>query len=136
MIELCAGSGLLMAVFAGVFDLGYTLLQYNKLFTAVAAGARYGSAIPYDSATATPSAAFVAAVQNMVIYGDPASGATPIVAGLTTGEVQVTVTFNNGIPSAVSVSVVGYGIRSVFGAHTLSGKPAASFPYHGVWAPA
>src|SRR5262249_35620747 len=115
---------------------GYALIQYNRLETAVAQGAQYASVVPYDSATTTPSAAFLASVKNMVLYGKPQTGTSPVVSGLTTSNVSLTVTFTNGVPSSMKVAVTGYTINALFRTHTLTGKPAAIFPYRGVWAPA
>ncbi len=71
----------------------------------------------------------------MVVYGTPVAGGTPVVSGLTAGHVKVTVTFANGVPASVSVSITGYTINALFRTHALSGKPQVTFPYQGVWAP-
>jgi Flp pilus assembly protein TadG len=104
MIEFAIGSGVLLMVFTGTFQFGYTFYQYNNLENAVARGARFASLTPYDSATATPSDAFRSAVRNMVLYGSPTAGAAPALPGLTADNVQLTVTFTNGVPSAMTVS--------------------------------
>ena len=136
LVEFAVGSGVLLAAFAGTFELGYTLNQYNRLLTAVAQGARYASLIPYDSPTNTPSAAFLTAVQNVVLYGAPAAGATAVLSDITASNVRLTVTFSNGVPSSVTVSITGYTLNALFGNHLLTGKPQVSYPYQGVWAPA
>jgi Flp pilus assembly protein TadG len=135
MVEFAVGSGVLLAAFAGTFDIGYTLIQYDKLQTAVAHGARYASMVPYDSATETPSATFLSAVQNMVLYGSPVAGNTPVLSGLTAGNVKLCVTFANGVPSSMEVSITGYTINALFRTPTLTGKPQVTYPYQGVWAP-
>ena len=136
IVEFAAGSGLLMAVFSGTFDFGYTLIQYNRLETAVAQGARYASVVPYDSPTATPSTAFLAAVRNVVLYSNPSGGTNPVAGGLAAANVQLKVTFANGVPASMQVSITGYSIYALFGTHPMSGKPLATYPYQGVWAPA
>jgi Flp pilus assembly protein TadG len=135
MLEFAIGSGVLVAVFAGTFQFGYTFLQYNNLQNAVARGARYASLVPYDSAGTTPSAAFQTAVQNMVLYGSPATGTSPVLSGLTTGNVNLTVTFTNGVPSAMTVSISGYTINSIFATTTLTKKPQVAYAYQGIWSP-
>ena len=135
MAEFAIGSGLLVAAFTGTFQFGYTFLQYNNLQNAVARGARYASLVPYDSPTSTPSTAFSTAVKNMVLYGSPAAGTTPVLPGLTAGNINVTVTFANGIPSVVTVSINGYSINSIFAANTLSNKPKVAYTYQGIWSP-
>ena len=135
IVEFAVGSGVLIATFSGTFGVGYSLIQYNKLEMAVTQGARYASIVPYDSATATPSAAFSSAVKNMVLYGSPAAGNSPVLSDLSAWNVNLTVTFANGVPSSVRVSIGGYTINALFATYTLTGKPQATYPYQGVWAP-
>jgi Flp pilus assembly protein TadG len=135
IVEFAMGSSVLLAAFFGTFEIGYSLIQYNELETAVAQGARYASIIPYDSATATPSTAFSTAVKNMVLYGSPVAGTSPVVSGLTSTNVNLTVTFANGVPGSMQVSISGYTINALFGTYTLTGKPQVTYPYLGVWAP-
>ena len=135
IIEFALGSGVLFAMFAGTFEFGYTFLQYNRLQSAVAQGARFASLIPYDSPTIAPSTAFLAGVHNMTLYGSPTAGTSPVVRGITPGNVSLTVTFTNGVPSAMTVSISGYIIDSVFRKTTLSNKPRVTYPYQGIWTP-
>jgi Flp pilus assembly protein TadG len=135
MVEFALGSGVLLAAFSGTFEIGYAALEYSKLQAAVAQGARYAAMIPYDSATSTPSTAFSTAVKNMVVYGTPAGGTAPVAGNLVRSNVVVSVTFANGVPSTVEVSISGYSIDALFARISLTGKPAAIFPYYGVWAP-
>ena len=134
-VEFALGSGLLLTAFTGTFKVGYALIQYNRLETAVAQGARYASIIPYDSATSTPSTAFATAVDNMVLYGSPVAGTYPVLVGLTTANITLTVTFANGVPSSMQVSISSYTINALFVTYTLVGKPQVTYPYQGVWAP-
>jgi Flp pilus assembly protein TadG len=136
MIEFAIGSGVLLAAFTGTFQFGYTFLQYNNLQNAVARGARYASLVPYDSLTATPSTAFQTAVQNVVLYGSPTAGTTPVLPGLTAANVNVVPDFGTlGIPHTMTVSITGYTIDSIFAKSVLTGKPAVTFTYQGVWSP-
>lgn len=134
-VEFALGSGILVMAFVGTFQFGYTFLQYNNLENAVARGARYASLIPYDSTTTAPSAAFSSAVKNMVLYGTSTAGTSPALPGLTTTNVNLTVTFTNGVPSAMTVSVSGYSINSIFAASTLTNKPKVTYAYQGIWTP-
>ena len=129
------GSGVLLAAFSGTFEAGYSLIQYNKLETAVAQAARYASLVPYDSASATPSTAYMSAVRNMVLYGSPVAGNKPVLSGLTAGNVSLTVTFAKGVPSKVQVSITSYKINALFMTYTLTGKPAVTYLYQGIWSP-
>ncbi len=136
LLEFAVGSSVLMAAFIGTFQFGYTFYTYNKLATAVNDGARYAALRPYDATTGTPSAGFQAAVENMVVYGDPTGGTAPIVPGLKTSNVTVTATFVHSVPSTVTVFVSGYTIDSIgFGQNTLTNKPQVTYPYMGIYSP-
>lgn len=135
VVEFVLGSGVLLSAFTGVFEIGYGLIQYNVLENAVAQGAHYASMVPYDSATTSPSAAFQTAAKNMVLSGSPAGG-TPVLNGLTASNVKLVVSFDNGVPSSMTVSITGLTINALFGTFTLTEKPRVTYPYTGVWAPA
>ena len=135
MLEFALGSSVLIAAFTGTFQFGYTFLQYNNLENAVARGARYASLAPYDSLTTTPSTAFQTAVQNMVLYGSPAPGTSPALARLTPDNVRLTVTFTNGVPSAMTVSITDYTVDAVFMITTFTMKPQITYAYQGIWTP-
>jgi len=135
MVEFAIGSGVLVLAFTGAFQFGYTFYRYNNLVTAVTAGARYASLYPYDSTTTTPTTTFSTAVKNMVVYGNPSGGTTPVMTGLGTSNVVLTVAFTNGVPSKMYVNIDGYTIDSIFATLTCSGKPIVSFPYQGIYSP-
>jgi Flp pilus assembly protein TadG len=145
IVEFAVGAGVLVAVFAGTFQFGYSFLQYNNLENAVTRGAHYAALIGYDSATDTPASDFQTAVQNMVLYGTPTAGTTPVLPGLTASNVTVTACgiatpcpgYGSalGIPQEVTVSITGYTIDAVFAKNTLNGKPQVTFAYQGIWAP-
>jgi len=145
MLEFAIGSGMLVAAFTGTFQFGYTFLQYNNLENAVARGARYASLIVYDSSSDTPSSAFQTAVQNIVLYGSPTAGTTPVLPGLTATNVNVSAcgitqvcpgyTTALGVPQEVTVSISGYTIDSVFAKSTLTSKPQVTYAYQGIWSP-
>jgi Flp pilus assembly protein TadG len=137
LVELTLSLTFLAALFLGTWQYGYAFYTYAQLEQAVRDGARYASLITYDSGTSTPSDAFQAAVQNVVVYGDPApaNGATPVAPGLTTNNVSLTVTWLNGVPTAMTVAITGYQIPTYFGNATLNGKPTTTFPFVGIFGP-
>jgi Flp pilus assembly protein TadG len=139
MLEFGIGAGVLFSVFTATFQFGYTFYQYNLLKNAAANGAQYAALRTYDSNSASPSNAFTKAVQNVVVYGDPAGGTRPVVPGLTTGNVHVTpvwsTTGSGGVPLGITVSITGYSIGAVFATMNCTGKPFATYPYIGVFAP-
>ena len=137
LIELTLSLTFLTALFLGVWQYGYGFYVYAELEQAVRAGARYAAERTYDSATSTPTGTYLAAVQNVVVFGDPApaNGATPVAPGLTTDKVTVTVTFTSGVPTSMAVGISGYQMPTYFGNVSLSGKPTTSFPFVGIFGP-
>src|SRR5713226_1426380 len=125
LVEFTLSATFLIALFLGVWQFGYGFYIYNELEEAVRAGARYASLGTYNSADSTPTAAFQTAVQNVVVYGNPApaAGAAPVAPGLTTANVSLTVT------------ITGYSLPTYFGNQTLNGKPTTAFPFVGVFGP-
>ncbi len=136
MIEFAIGGSLLVAAFTGTFQFGYAFYQYNSLENAVNLATRYAAIRAYDSSTTTPSDAFKNAVKNMVVYGDPAGGTFPVLPGLTTSNVTLTVTFTNNVPTAMTVAVTGYTLDAAVTTINLSNKPKATYPYQGIYSPA
>lgn len=137
IVELTLSLTFLTALFLGTWQYGYTFFIYGELEQAVRAGARYASLLTYNSGTSTPTADFTTAVQNVVVYGDPApaNGAAPVAPGLTTGNVAVTVTWTSGVPTAMTVAITGYTVPTYFGSATLTGKPTTTFPFVGIFGP-
>ena len=138
VIELTLSMMVLGPMFLGAATFGYTFYMYEKLVNAVRTGARYASTLTYDSATSTPTSAFSTAVKKMTVYGDPSANtatATPVVAGLTTSNVNLTVTFASGVPTGMTVAITGYRVSSYMGRITLNNKPYAWFPFTGLFGP-
>jgi len=137
LVELTLSLTFLSALFLGVWQYGYAFYIYGELEESVRAGARYASERTYNSGSSTPTADFQTAVENVVVYGDPApaSGATPVAPGLTTDNVSLTVTFPSGAPTQMTVAITGYQIPTYFGKTTLTGKPTTTFPFVGIYGP-
>ncbi len=109
--------------------MGSAFYTYNLLNTSVANAAQLGSRLEYD--TAHPSE-FTTALKNMVVYGDVDAGAAPLLPGLTTGDVKVSMNLDaNNIPRGVTVSITGYSIDVLFKTFSLSDKPRATTAYIG-----
>jgi len=136
-IEFALSFLVLFSIFTGTFEFGYAFYAYNTLVNAVREGARYASLKPYDSASSTPSTAFNTAVQNMVVYANPSpsNSATPILHGLSTSNVNLTVLTSGSAPMQMTVSISNFSLDAVFGTVTLNGNPSVSFPYLGIPTP-
>ena len=140
MLEFALGSGILVSIFVATFQYGYFFYQYNLLVNAVNNGAHLAAIQIYDTNTATPTTAWTTAVKKMVLYGDPTGGSTTLqVKNLTTANISITVdstgSGNTFIPTAMTVSITGYTIDGVTGKYVLTGKPAVTYPFQGLYCP-
>jgi Flp pilus assembly protein TadG len=135
LLEFALATGILVPLFTGTFQFGYTLYVYNDLQSAVRGGARYASMRSYDSANSTPSAGFLTAVRNMVVYGNPNGTGQPVAPGLSPSNVEVLPNMNGAAPESITVQITGYTVNAVFTRFTFNGKPGTTFPYTGTPAP-
>lgn len=135
MIEFALSAGVLLPVFAGTFQFGYTFFVYNNLESAVRGGARYASLLSYDSSTSTPSTSYSNAVKNMVVYGNSAGTGSPVVSGLGVANVEVLPTMAGSVPKTITVHITGFTVDAIFGSTTFTSKPSTTFPYTGTPAP-
>lgn len=135
LLEFALATSILIPLFTGTFQFGYTLYVYNNLQSAVRGGARYASMRSYDSANDMPSIGFSTAVKNMVVYGNPDGTGQPVSRGLTISNVQIQPNMNGAAPESITVQIAGYKIDAVFTSFTFNGKPGATFPYTGTAAP-
>lgn len=135
MIEFALSFTLLVPLFLGMVEFGHAFYVYNSLQNAVRAGARYASMRNYDSDSETPSQAFQTAVQNMVVYANPAGGQNPVAPQLTPEQVTVTMEFQSGVPNRVIVGVGEYKANSVVRLVEFNQKPHVIMPYSGRYAP-
>jgi Flp pilus assembly protein TadG len=137
MIEFALAFTVLFPTLTGVYQFGQAYYQYNNLETAVRAGARYASLRVYDSANSSPTSAYRDAVRNVVLTGDPNSSndSKQAIVPLQPSNVEVLMTFQNGVPAFVTVQVVSYDLDAMFTKFRLNAKPKVVFPYIGRWDP-
>lgn len=134
VLEFAIGWSVLWMLFSGVYQYGYSFYVYNRLMGAVSNAAQLGSKISYD--TANPSA-FTSELQNMVLYGSTTAGDTPVISGLTSSMVNVSVTTSgtSSIPTDLSITIGSnanpFVINAFFGNISLTGKPRATVKYFG-----
>jgi Flp pilus assembly protein TadG len=133
LVEMALALPILVLLFLGTWSFGYAYYVYAELEAEVRAGARYASLATYD---ATSTSAYQAAVQNMVVYGDPGGASQPVVSGLQTSNVNVVVGFANNVPTSVTVSISGYTISGMlFHPGTMTNKPSLQVPFLGYYLP-
>jgi Flp pilus assembly protein TadG len=128
LLEFALGFAVLWALFAGLYQFGYSFYVYNAVMTSVENAAELGSKMTYD--TANPSH-FTTAVTNMVLYGNTTAGTNPIVPGLSSSNVTVSLNLQNSIPTDVTVSISNYSVDCLFTKFNFNGKPRATAVYMG-----
>ena len=99
LVEFAIGATVFLIAMFAVIEFGRLLWTHNALADAARRGARYA---------AVHKASDVAAVRNVVVYGNPAGGAKPIVNNLSTGQVQVDYPSFGVGAGTVSVRIEGY----------------------------
>jgi Flp pilus assembly protein TadG len=107
LVEFAIGATVfLMAVFA-VLEFGRALWAHNALVDAARQGARY--AVLHQSSVAEDGR-----IRNVVVYGDPNGGATPLLPGLSTANVEVSRSGDFSVNSGTAtVSITGYSFQFV-----------------------
>lgn len=135
LIEFALAFTFIVPLFLGSYEFGHAFYVYNGLQSAVRGGARYASLRLYNSATETPSDAYLSDVRNMVVYGDPEGGTTSVVPGLSPSDVSVTMQFVEGIPRNVTVGITSYRANAVVDILDFNTKPQLQVPYMGRWEP-
>lgn len=128
LLEFALGFSLLWALFAGIYQFGYSFYVYNSVMTSVANAAQLGSKMTYDTANTSQ---FTTALQNMVVYGNTTAGTAPIVPGLSTSNVNVNVNPQGAIPTDITITINNFTIDAVFTQFTFNGKPRATTVYMG-----
>ncbi len=141
MVEFALASTILIPVFIGTFQFGYTFYVYNLLSTQIRAGARYGSVRAFRCADTTSIAKFKTAVANMVRFGNPDGTGTLIEPGMNASQLDVEIKDKNGvdadathIPAYVTVSTTSYSVDAVFKTFIFTGNPFMRFQYVGRYA--
>jgi Flp pilus assembly protein TadG len=130
IIEFGLAFPLLFLFLSGMYQFGYAFFIYNELQSAIRAGARFASTADFDAGG--DGSTFRNRVRNVVVYGSPDGGSSPLVQGLGPSNVNVTWSVDaKGIPQTVTVAINGYTFYAVFRTFTIPNKPRATFIYLG-----
>ena len=103
-MEFAIGATVFLTVMFAVVEFGRALWVHNALADAARRGARYAVVHP---------AADTAAVKNVVVYGDPAGGTSPMVDNLTTDNVNVSYSGFGLSEGTATVSISNYSFQFV-----------------------
>jgi Flp pilus assembly protein TadG len=113
----------MLVLFAGVAEFGRYFYEYTTLAKASRLGARYLASKSVNS----QSTNYEAIAKNIVVYGNAAGTGTPILDGLTTGNVTVTYAGGTaGVPETVTVGITGYEHDPLFDLGGLLNNDAVS----------
>lgn len=120
LVELAIVLPLLLVMLGAAAEFGRFFYTYQTLAKATRAGARY---LMTESADGTSDAK----AENLVVYGDESGNGTPVVSGLTPGQVIITRSGGTGaFPERVTVKIVGYTYQPIFDLGKLVGRPGLS----------
>jgi Flp pilus assembly protein TadG len=135
MVEFAIVLPILLLLFAGTAELGRLFYTYTTLAKATKVGARYLSNSK-DATSSDPTAQgnAIARAKSLVVCGLPVldcTGATPVVNGLTSANVAVTLSDRiEGTVTVkyVKVEITGYSYqKGVFNLAGMTGQPNATF---------
>jgi Flp pilus assembly protein TadG len=129
IIEFALSFSLLFLIFSGLYQYGYFCWIYNGLEASVRDAAALAARLDYDGYG--NGANFTTSLKNMVVFGSPDGGTTPVVPNLKTANVNITVKKDSaGIPNAVTVAIANFKVDTVFKTSTIN-KPVVTTQYFG-----
>lgn len=135
IVELGFLLPVLVLILMATMHFGYTFWVYLRLEKAVHDAARYGSMRTYQ---ATAAATYIEQVRNVAITGKADGTGDELVDGLAGATIDVVPTIGiGGAPTRVAVTITNYQmpINLYIFESNLAGKPTASFPFMGRYAP-
>lgn len=139
LVEFALSTSLLMFLFLGTFQFGYSFYQYNAIQNAVRGGVRYASMAKISNmGNGVLSPTYIDNVRNMVVYGSPTAtdASKPIVPGLLPSNVDVSVAFDTKfVPQTVTVKITSYTIDAVVKKFPITNKPLLQMPFLGQYCP-
>jgi Flp pilus assembly protein TadG len=130
MIELAIVFPILLLLFAGTAELGRLFNHYTTLAKATEVGARYLSTSgDATSSNASLVAAATLQAQSLVVCGyTDCTSKTPIVAGLTTANVKVTLPVAGATVKYVKVEIQSYTYQpGVFNLAGMTGQASSKY---------
>jgi Flp pilus assembly protein TadG len=108
LVELAIVLPIFLMLFGATAEFGRYFYEYTTVAKAARIGARYLS-------TATVKSASDTTARNLVVYGNAAGTGSPVLTGLTTGNVVITRQGGvSALPQTVTVKIVGFKHQPVF----------------------
>src|SRR5215217_4197214 len=113
LVEVAIVIPIFLILFAATAEFGRYFYEYTTLAKATRGGARYLSAAMKGTGDST--------AVNLVVYGNAGATGTPILNGLSTGQVKITYQGGNAaIPETVTVEIDGYTHQPIFNLGALT----------------
>lgn len=119
LAELAIVMPIFLILFAATAEFGRYFYEYSTLAKATRSGARYLITSPDDGSDDTNA-------KNLVIYGNKNGSGSPIISGITTGNVTITRTSLGGGDKSVTVRIAGYRYRPIFDLGAMIKQPTVS----------
>ncbi len=120
LVELAIVMPVFLLLFAATAEFGRFFYDYTTVAKAARVGSRYLISAAVNSAQDT-------AAKNLVVYGNAAGTGSPILSGLTTG--NVVITRQGGVPvlpQTVTVQIVGFKHQPLFDLGLMINSPSLS----------
>jgi len=113
LVEVTIVIPIFLMLFAATAEFGRYFYEYTTLAKATRGGARYLSAALKGTGDGTAA--------NLVVYGNAGGTGTPILDGLSTGQVKITYQGGSAaIPEFVTVEINGYTHQPIFNLGALT----------------
>ncbi len=120
LVELAIVLPVVLMLLGAAAEFGRFFYTYQTLAKATRTGARY---LTIESAAGTADAK----AKNLVVYGNQSGTGTPVISGLSGGNVRVVRTGgSSAFPERVTVRIEGYTYQPVFDLGKLIGSPTLS----------
>ena len=120
LVELAIVMPVFLLLFGATAEFGRFFYEYTTVAKAARVGSRYLISAAVNSAQDT-------AAKNLVVYGNAAGTGSPILSGLTTG--NVVITRQGGVPvlpQTVTVQIVGFKHQPLFDLGLMINSPSLS----------
>jgi len=113
LVEAAIVVPIFLIMFAATAEFGRYFYEYTTLAKAAQVGTRYLSSAPVEAIEDT-------AAKNLVVYGNVAGSGTPILPGLSPGQVIITRVGPIPVtPETVTIQIVGYPHEPIFNVGAL-----------------
>jgi Flp pilus assembly protein TadG len=119
LVELAIVIPIFVLLFAATAEFGRYFYEYTTLAKASRAGARY-------LATAAVNSTEDGIAKNLVVFGNTAGTGSPILSGMTTGNVNIVRTGDTAVPITVTIQIQDFEHQPIFDLGALIKVPSLS----------